>query len=118
MNSRRWAAQSQVSVQLQYPHFRRREPVAVAKMFTYISGRYRLKSSDDSTSTPGVRANSVLCSRTLRLFQRHREQSGDGVKLRPRKAADPVVRMVRADVTDHLPPGRHALPEFLWKCRE
>jgi hypothetical protein len=46
------------------------------------------------------------------------EQNSDGVKLRPRKAADPIVRMVRAGVTDHLPPGRHALSEFLWKCRE
>jgi hypothetical protein len=46
------------------------------------------------------------------------KENGDRVKLRPPKATDPIVRMVRAGVTEDLPPGRHALPEFLWKCRE
>ncbi len=46
------------------------------------------------------------------------KENGDRMKLRPPKATDPIVRMVRAGVTEDLPPRRHALPEFLWKCRE
>jgi hypothetical protein len=46
------------------------------------------------------------------------KQNGNGVKLRPTKTSRPIVRMVRTGVTEDLPPGRHSLPEFLWKCRE
>ena len=46
------------------------------------------------------------------------KENGDRVKLRPAKATDPILRMVRAGVTEDLPPGRHSLPEFLGKCRE
>ena len=46
------------------------------------------------------------------------KENSDRVKLRPPKAADPIIRMVRAGVTKDLPSGRHSLPEFLWKCRE
>src|SRR3984957_13895829 len=46
------------------------------------------------------------------------KKNGDRVKLRPPKAADPIIRMVRASVTEDLPPHRHALPELLWKCHE
>jgi hypothetical protein len=63
-----------------------------------------------------VRASSALCSRTLALFQPRREQkNGDRVQLGPPKATDPIIRMVRAGVTEDLPPGRHSLPEFLRK---
>ena len=57
-------------------------------MFTYISERrIASKSSDDSTSTPGVRAKNALCSRTLRSLVSGvaSKQNSDRVKLRPRR---------------------------------
>ena len=46
------------------------------------------------------------------------KKNGDRVQLRPPKATDPIIRMVRAGVTEDLPPGRHSLPEFLRKGRK
>src|SRR6185312_5557526 len=46
------------------------------------------------------------------------KQNGDRVELRPIKATHPIIGMVRPGVTEDLPPCRHALSEFLWKCRE
>jgi hypothetical protein len=40
------------------------------------------------------------------------------MKLRPSKAADPIVRVIGAIVTDRLPPRCHALAEFFGKCRK
>src|SRR5436190_17493966 len=48
-------------------NYRGGEPVAVAKMFTYmLEWRYRLQIQRRQHLSPGVRAKNALCSRTLR----------------------------------------------------
>ena len=55
-------------------------------------------------------APSALCSdyASLSLRRIASEENGDRVQLRARQAADPIVRMVRAGVTEHL--RRAAIP--------
>src|SRR5580700_7443977 len=60
----------------------------------------------------------MLANATLSFSRVASKENGDRVKLRAAKATDPIIGMVLAGVTEDLPPRRHALPEFLWKCRE
>jgi hypothetical protein len=60
----------------------------------------------------------MLANASLSFSRIASKQNGDRVKLRPPKAADPIIGMVFASVTEDLPPGRHSLPELLWKGRK
>jgi hypothetical protein len=60
----------------------------------------------------------MLANATLSFSRVASKENGDRVKPPPAKATDPIIGMVRAGVTEDLPPRRHALPELLWKCRE
>src|SRR4029077_21278019 len=84
-------------------NLRRGKPVTVAKMFSYmVERRDRLQVQRRQNLYPGGTCQKcpMLTNALLPRGCVASEQNSDGVKLRPRKAADPIVGMVRAGVTE------------------